>query len=105
MSGTVERSRTGAACSAVAGVLIASESVVSSAARFFAPHPKRQPSAQTTKNLSISLFIDGDHIELIGAWRAHLRYEREHENNLGSARALASRELLFARIANLFRFR
>jgi hypothetical protein len=63
----------------VAGVLMASAEVVSSAAWFFDPHPKRQPSAHANKNLCISLFVDGHHIELIGAWRAHLDSEPEHE--------------------------
>jgi uncharacterized protein YuzE len=33
--------------------------------------------------------MDAHHIELIGAWRAHLRYEREPENNLGSSQEVS----------------
>src|SRR5206468_4142019 len=55
MSGNVERSRTRAACSTVAGVLIASAEVVSSAAWFFDPHPKRQPITHTAKTFFITV--------------------------------------------------
>src|SRR6266496_5017232 len=78
MSGNVERSKTFAACSTVAGVLIASADVVSSAARFFAPHAKTQPSAHARKTFSITvreqryaiLSIVPDDIEALSSVRA-----------------------------------
>src|SRR5262245_44733087 len=73
MSGNVERSRTLAACSTVAGVLIApSADVVSFAAPFFAPHPKRKPTAHTTSTFFMSFFrsIARDDIELNPGARA-----------------------------------
>jgi hypothetical protein len=39
----------------VAGVLIASAEVMSSADPFFDPHPKKQATAQTTKIFSITV--------------------------------------------------
>src|SRR4029453_1028920 len=97
MSGKVERSRIRAACSTVAGVLIASAEVVSSAARFFAPHPKKQPTAHATKTFSITvreqrwtaLFIARDAIETTEPFRAPSSRMERNDWGAHASRVLA----------------